>query len=76
MRAKNDEISMLKTRIMELENSMLKKQEFNKIFEKKYIKRKHKLLNKKTEICSLKNDISILESNEKKLKNKLYFFDF
>ena len=27
-----------------------------------------------TKIVNLKNDISILKSNEEKLKNKLYFF--
>lgn len=41
MRSKNDEISTLKTRIIELENSILKKEEFKKIFEEKYTKRKH-----------------------------------
>lgn len=43
MRSKYDEISTLKIRITELENTILKNEESNKIFEEKYTKRKHKI---------------------------------
>ena len=45
MNSEKDEISSLKTRIIELENSILEKEESNKIFKEKYIKRKLLILN-------------------------------